>query len=70
MGETTIPSGFFKLPDADNVSAVIASNEATLPKYNRIGKIAGFGDLATRIRQFGACLNLETLSGEPFESET
>lgn len=32
----TIPSGFFKLPDADNVSAVLFSNEGTLPKFGRM----------------------------------
>jgi hypothetical protein len=38
-----IPAGFFRQPDAENVSAVLASNQATLTKFNRMGKIAGFG---------------------------
>lgn len=33
----TIPSGFFSLPDAENISAVLFSNEGTLPKFGRIG---------------------------------
>lgn len=70
MGDAVVQSGFFRLEDSENISAVIASNEATLPKFNRIGKIAGFGDPAIRIRRFGARLDLETQSGEPFESET
>ena len=32
-----IPSGFFNLPGAQNVSAVIFSNEGTIPKFNRMG---------------------------------
>lgn len=70
MGDAVIQSGFFRLTDSENISAVIVSNEATLPKFNRIGKIAGFGDPSIRIRRFGARLNLETLRGERFESET
>jgi len=38
-----IPSGFFYLPEAENISGVLFSNSATLSKFNRIGKIAGFG---------------------------
>ena len=36
-GDKVIPSGFFDLPEADNVSAVIFSNEGTIPKFNRMG---------------------------------
>ena len=36
-GTKDIPSGFFDLPDAENVSAVIFSNEGTLMKFNRMG---------------------------------
>ena len=36
-GNKEIPSGFFDLPDAENVSAVIFSNEGTLMKFNRMG---------------------------------
>lgn len=69
-GTKTIPSGFFRLPEAENVSAVIASNEATLPKFNRMGKIAGFGDLATRMSRFGAQLDLETMTVSGFHTDT
>jgi hypothetical protein len=37
-----IPSGFFTLPDSENVSAVLFSNAATLAKFDRIGVRAGF----------------------------
>jgi hypothetical protein len=39
-----IPSGFFNLPGAENISAVLFSNSATISKFNRMGKLAGFGD--------------------------
>lgn len=38
----SIPSGFFDLPDSENVSAVIFSNAATISKFNRMGVLAGF----------------------------
>jgi len=42
-GEKQIPSGFFDLPDAENVSAVVFNNSGTLSKFNRMGVLAGFG---------------------------
>ncbi len=42
FGEKTIPSGFFDLPGAENVSAVLFSNAATLAKFDRMGVVAGF----------------------------
>ncbi len=38
----TIESGFFSLPEADNVSAVLFSNAGTLAKFDRIGVLAGY----------------------------
>jgi hypothetical protein len=38
----TIESGFFSLPDAENVSAVLFSNAGTLAKFDRIGVLAGY----------------------------
>ena len=38
----TIESGFFSLPDAENVSAVVFSNAGTLAKFDRIGVLAGY----------------------------
>ena len=38
----TIESGFFSLPDAENISAVIFSNAGTLAKFDRIGVLAGY----------------------------
>lgn len=68
--EKTIPSGFFCLPDAENVSAVIASNEATLTKFNRMGKIAGFGDPLIDMKRVGAFLDLEHHAASSFDYST
>jgi hypothetical protein len=37
-----IPTGFFDLPGAENVSAVLFSNAGTLAKFDRMGVAAGF----------------------------
>lgn len=39
----TIESGFFYLPEAENVSAVIFSNAGTIAKFDRVGVMGGFG---------------------------
>lgn len=52
-GQKRVPSGFFNLPDAENISAVISSREATLSKFNRIGLKAGFGSPRVRMVREG-----------------
>jgi hypothetical protein len=52
-GGKEIPSGFFLQPGAENVSAVLFSNSATLPKFNRMGKLAGFGDPRVKMNRCG-----------------
>lgn len=42
-GDKTIPSGFFNIPEAENISAVISTTAGTISKFNRIGLSAGFG---------------------------
>jgi len=39
QAQKQIPSGFFDLPNAENVSAVLFSNAGTVAKFNRIGWI-------------------------------
>jgi hypothetical protein len=47
-----IESGFFDLPEAENVSAVLFSNAGTISKFTRMGVVAGFGGEAfTYIRK-------------------
>lgn len=46
-------SGFFGLPHAENVSAVILNPLGTLTKFNRMGQVAGFGDPRVRMVRTG-----------------
>lgn len=43
-GTKEFPSGFFKLPDSERVSAVAFNAAGTLTKFNRMGIAAGMGD--------------------------
>lgn len=52
-----IPSGFFYQDDAENISAVLFSNQATIPKFNRMGKIAGLGSADVKIIRNGFLYN-------------
>jgi hypothetical protein len=52
-GDIVEPSGFFALPGAENVSAVIANPQGTISKFNRMGFVAGFGDQSLRITRSG-----------------
>ena len=57
-GNKVIPSGFFDLPDAENVSAVIFSNEGTIPKFNRMGfTFDGYPGL--RMVRVGTCMDFD-----------
>jgi hypothetical protein len=52
-GELVEPSGFFSLPESENVSAVIANPQGTITKFNRMGFLAGFGDQSLRMTRSG-----------------
>jgi hypothetical protein len=41
-GPKQIPAGFFSQPDARHISCIIASNAATLGKFNRMGFLSGW----------------------------
>jgi hypothetical protein len=60
-----LPSGFFKQPDTEHVSAVLFSNSATLSKFNRMGKLAGFGDPAVKMIRVGTKQNFDPNADEP-----
>lgn len=47
------PSHFFGLPEAENVSAVMLNPIGTIPKFNRMGLIAGFGDRRIKMTHSG-----------------
>lgn len=64
-GEKMIPSGFFNMPGAENVSAVIFNSSATLPKFNRMGFIAGFGSRRVAMIRAGFELNRDPNAAAP-----
>jgi hypothetical protein len=52
-GEKEIPSGYFFQPNSEYVSAVLFSSNATISKFNRMGRQAGFGDPNVIISRYG-----------------
>ena len=70
-GEKEIPSGFFDLPNAENVSAVIFSNAGTLAKFDRMGVAAGFGVDGYKYFRTGfkSDPNPQAVMGRPFSEE-
>lgn len=50
-----VQAGFFFLPEAENVSAVLFSSSGTLSKFNRMGRLAGFGDGKSFMFRSGVC---------------
>lgn len=66
-----IPSGFFKLPDAENISSVLFTSSATITKFNRMGKIAGLGSKAVKMLRIGHLFNPdpEAFEAIPFMSD-
>lgn len=64
--DKVIPSGFFDQEGAENVSAVLFNNSATLPKFNRMGFVAGFGSRRVQMVRTGMALNPDPNAAEPF----
>lgn len=60
-----LPSGFFNQPDTEHVSAVLFSNSATLSKFSRMGKLAGFGSPNVKMIRVGTKPNPDQNSTEP-----
>lgn len=52
-----IPSAFFYQENAENISAVLFSNQCTIPKFNRMGKLAGLGSKDVMMIRKGYCFN-------------
>lgn len=53
-GRKEFPSGFFSLPDTENISAVLFNGSGTIAKFNRMGVLAGFGSPRVRMTRIGA----------------
>lgn len=60
-----IPSGFFKQPGTENVSAVLFSNAATITKFNRMGKLAGLGSKEIKMIRRGYRFNSDPSALRP-----
>jgi hypothetical protein len=52
-GNAREASGFFHFENAENVSAVMINPQGTLPKFNRIGYLAEFGERRVRMIRTG-----------------
>ncbi|WP_425665443.1 hypothetical protein [Sinorhizobium fredii] len=55
-GQKTIPSGFFDIPEAENISAVISTTSETISKFNRLGLLSGFGADNVLMTREGTCI--------------
>ena len=60
-----IPSGFFDLPDSENVSAVIFNISGTISKFNRMGLLAGFGSRRVVLVRQGTTIDHDPNAIEP-----
>lgn len=60
-----IPSGFFNLPDAEHISAVLFTSGGTISKFGRIGKLAEFGDLRARLHRTGLQVDHDPNASKP-----
>lgn len=60
-----IPSGFFRIPDAKHVSAVLTSASGTISKFNRMGLLAGFGSGNVVLLRQGTAVDLDPDASEP-----
>ena len=56
-GFKTIESGFFNLPGAEHISAVVTNPTATISKFNRMAYLAGLGSRKVRMVCTGTCHN-------------
>ncbi len=70
-GKKEIPSGFFDLPGAENVSAVLFSGSATIAKFNRMGYLRGYGNESIMMFRQGTCFDHDPNASTPlwFEYE-
>jgi hypothetical protein len=65
VGDKVIPSGFFFQPDAEHISAVLFSNSATISKFNRMGRLAGFGSPRVKMMRMGTCYDHDPNATKP-----
>lgn len=61
----TIPSNFFSLPGAENISAVIFSNSGTISKFNRLAKLRNYSDGSLLMVREGTCYDHDPNASAP-----
>ena len=66
-GKKAIPSGFFELPGAEHVSAVLSNNSGTISKFNRMGVLAGFGSPRVTLVRKGFAMDHDPNAAVPQE---
>jgi hypothetical protein len=64
-GDKEILSGFFFLPSSENVSAVLANFSGTVSKFNRMGRLAGFGSDRVLMIRRGVAVDPDPNASEP-----
>ena len=64
-GRKIIPSNFFALPGAENISAVMFSNSGTISKFNRLAKLKGYGDPSIIMIREGTCYDHDPNAAAP-----
>ena len=64
-GSKVIDSGFFKLKNSENISAVIFNASATISKFNRMGVMNGFGSNRVRLVREGLVTDLDSNASKP-----
>lgn len=65
FAEKRIPSGFFRIAEAANVSAVLTSASGTISKFNRMGLLAGFGSGRVVLIREGTAVDVDPDATEP-----
>jgi hypothetical protein len=64
-GQKTVASGFFALPGAENICAVISNASAIISKFNRMGVLAGFGSSRVHLVREGTAADPDPNSEQP-----
>ncbi|WP_307449051.1 hypothetical protein [Paenibacillus sp. V4I3] len=64
-GSKVIPSGFFSLPDTENISAIIYTNAGTVAKFKRLGFHYGYFTRYSKIMRIGTCYDPDPNAYEP-----
>ena len=69
-GQKKVEAGFFRLPESEQVSAVLFSNSGTIAEFARMGMLAGFGSNRVEIIRSGLWMNPDPNAVEPLRTTT